>query len=207
MWRHVQSEGFQERYTSDEIFRINVNKLVALAFVPVNDVVKAYMSIFNDFDHECEELLAYFEKTWVGQKRTRGIYQCVLPFCSDLRSFFILGSRRTKPLYAIELWNVYERVVQDLPRSNNSIEGWHRAFNCRVSIKHPSVTKLAKCIVREQTKFEFDIARIKVGQQPKPKKKIYATLDARFKRIVGTYSLESVSDYLGRIAANVKLNA
>jgi hypothetical protein len=93
-----------------------------------------------------------------------------------------------------------------LPRSNNSVEGWHRAFNQRVSIKHPTLTKLAKCILREQTKFELDIERIRVGQEPKPKKKIYATLDARLKRIVATYKFDSVNDYLARIAANVKLN-
>ena len=93
----------------------------------------------------------------------------------------ILGSRRTKPQFSVQTWNVYDRVIQNLPRSNNSVEGWHRAFNNRVSINHPTVTKLAKCILREQTKFEMDIERIRVGQEPKPKKKIYATLDSRLK--------------------------
>ena len=105
------------------------------------------------------------------------------------------------------MWNVYERVLRDLPRSNNSIEGWHRAFNNRVSVKHPSVTKLAQCIVREQSKFELDIERIRVGQQPKPKRKIYANLDARLKRVVATYSIENINDYLARVAANVKLSS
>jgi hypothetical protein len=93
-----------------------------------------------------------------------------------------------------------------LPRSNNSVEGWHRAFNQRVSIKHPTLTKLANCILREQTKFELDIERIRVGQEPKPKKKIYGALDSRLKRIVASYNFECVNDYLARIAANVKLN-
>ena len=51
-----------------------------------------------------------------------------------------------------------------------------------------------------------DIERIRVGQEPKPKKKIYATRDSRLKRIVGSYDFEYVRDYLGRVAANVKLN-
>jgi len=87
------------------------------------------------------------------------------------------------------------------------VEGWHRAFNNRVSIKHPTITKLSKCILREQTKFELDIERIRVGQEPKSKKKIYATLDSRLKRIAATYNFESVNDYLACVAANVKLNS
>ncbi len=53
----------------------------------------------------------------------------------------------------------------------------------------------------------MDIERIRVGQQPKPKRKIYATLDARLKRIADTYDFNSVNDYWARIAANVKLNS
>lgn len=51
----------------------------------------------------------------------------------------------------------------------------------------------------------MDIERIRVGQEPKPKKKIYATLDSRLKRIVASYNFESVNDYLARVAANVNL--
>jgi len=115
----------------------------------------------------------------------------------------ILGSRRTKPHFSVKLWNVYDLVVGDLPRSNNSIDGWHRVFSTRVSIKHPTVTKLAKCIIREQIKFEMNIERIRVEQEPKPKKKIYATLDSRLKQIVASYNFESINDYLARVAANV----
>ena len=118
----------------------------------------------------------------------------------------IVGDRRTKPLFPPQLWNVYDRVVRNLPRSNNSIEGWHQAFNRRVSMKHPTLTKLANCILREQSHFELDIERIRVGQEPKPQKKIYATLDSRLKRVVASYKFESVNDYLANIAANVKLN-
>ena len=118
----------------------------------------------------------------------------------------ITGDRRTKPLFPPQLWNVYDRIIRDLPRSNNSIEGWHQAFNRRVSLKHPTLPKLANCILREQSKFELDIERIRVGQEPRPQKKIYANLDSRLKRVVASYKLESVNDYLVNVAANVKLN-
>ena len=53
----------------------------------------------------------------------------------------------------------------------------------------------------------MDIERIRMGQEPKPQKKIYAALDSRLKRIVASYNFGSVGDYLARVAANMKLNS
>ena len=36
----------------------------------------------------------------------------------------VVGIGRKKPKFNNELWNVYERVINDLPRSNNSVEAW-----------------------------------------------------------------------------------
>ena len=69
-------------------------------------------------------------------------------------------------MFPIELWSAYDRTIMNLPRSNNSIEGWHNAFAKRIAIVHPSVTKLAEKIRREQSKFEMDIAQIRQGQEP-----------------------------------------
>jgi hypothetical protein len=74
-------------------------------------------------------------------------------------------------------------------------------------VKHPSVIKLAQWSVREQSKFDLDIERIRVGQEPKLKRQIYANLDARLKRVIVTYSIENINDHLARVAANVKLSS
>ncbi len=113
---------------------------------------------------------------------------CLLFFCPVTRRHihfvpFHFVPESIRPIHYVPLQSVpssslYDRGVRDLPRSNNSVERWHRAFNCRVSIKNPTITKLAKCILREQTKFEMDIEKIRVGQERKPKKKIYGTLDS-----------------------------
>ena len=62
------------------------------------------------------------------------------------------------------MWNVYDRVMLNLPRSNNSVEGWHNAFATRVTIAHPTIHKLAEKIRHEQSKFEVDIAQLLQGQ-------------------------------------------
>ena len=34
VWRNVQSNGLSKKYSDDETFRLNVKKLIALAFAP-----------------------------------------------------------------------------------------------------------------------------------------------------------------------------
>ena len=72
VWRQVQFLGLQNKYINNDVFRLNVNKLIALAFVPVDDVSKVYSSIIIQFDQDTDELLEYFERTWIGQKKSRG---------------------------------------------------------------------------------------------------------------------------------------
>ena len=108
-------------------------------------------------------------------------------------------------MFPIELWNAYNRTIMNLPRSNNSIEGWHNAFAKRVAIVHPGVTKLAEKIRREQSKFEMEIAQIRQGQEPKPKKVQYQKLDERIKRLVDDYFNVELGEYLNGLATNMSL--
>ena len=94
---------------------------------------EGYTSIIDDFDDEDYALLDYFERVWVGQTKGRGLCHFRL-MCLIYLIFYNanLGNKRGKPKFSLQLWNIYERVIQDLPRSNNSVEGWHHAFNNHV---------------------------------------------------------------------------
>ncbi|CAF1691384.1 unnamed protein product, partial [Adineta ricciae] len=105
----------------------------------------------------------------------------------------------------IELWNVYDRVSENLPRTNNSIEGWHNAFAQRVSIAHPTINKLTDKIRTEQSKFELDIALIRLGQQPEAKKTTYKKIEHRIKRLVDDYGNVDLGEYLKSLAVNVSI--
>lgn len=118
---------------------------------------------------------------------------------------FVLGVGRKKPQFEHQMWNVYDRVLADLPRSNNSVEGWHSAFATRVAIAHPTPKKLVEKIHREQSRFEVDVAHLLQGHQPKPKKACYRKLDERVKRIVQNYDSPQMLDYLEKIASCVSL--
>ena len=108
-------------------------------------------------------------------------------------------------MFPIKLWNAYDRTIMNLPRSKNSINGWHSAFAKGVARVHPSVTKLAEKIRREQSKFEMDIAQIRQGQEPKPKKVQYQKLDEKIKRLVDDDFNVELGEYLNGLAINMSL--
>jgi len=116
-----------------------------------------------------------------------------------------LGAGRKKPLFDHKLWNIHDRVVAAVPRSNNSVEGWHNAFASRVSIVHPNIVKLTEKIRCEQSKFEIDIAKILQGHDIKTKKACYRQLDERIARLINNYNPSQLDNFLKNMAANVNL--
>lgn len=138
IWRHIQAHGLQQRYQNDEEFAVILKQFRALAFVPAIDVIPIYEELIESLSDELvddlTDFLNYFERTWIGIEH---------------------HGRRRRPLFSIELWNVRERVEQALPRTNNSVEGWHRGFDIRINTTHPSVPKLINKILIEQSNSEI----------------------------------------------------
>ena len=103
------------------------------------------------------------------------------------------------------MWNIYDRVIANLPRSNNAVEGWHNAFANRVAIPHPTVAKLTEKIRREQSKFEIDITHILQGRASKPKNACYRKLDEQISCLVHGYDQSQMGQYLKNIFSNISL--
>ena len=98
-------------------------------------------------------------------------------------------------MFDYEFWNVHDRVIASVPRSNNSVEGWHNAFGRRVAITHPDIVKLAEKIRREQSKFEVDMAKILQGHDIKIKKACYRRLDERISRLINAFDSSKVEEF------------
>ena len=62
VWRQVQSKGLTTKYNEDESFRLTVKKLIALSFVPLDQVIPGFDLICDQFDDDADDLLDYFEK-------------------------------------------------------------------------------------------------------------------------------------------------
>lgn len=106
MWKHIQQIGLQMRYNNDSEFAVSLRMLAALAFLPVDDVIRAYESIVSsdfwadndeiDANSEKQQFLNYFEKNYIGvMGRTH-------------------SQGRKKPRFPIELWNVHDLTIQGM---------------------------------------------------------------------------------------------
>ena len=124
VYRKVEELGLSELYLQEEEVRVRCKMLVALAFVLVEDVVAAFESLVEDIPDELIPLIDYFEDTWIGRLGRR--------------------DQQRNPLFSIRLWSIYDRVVQGLPRTNNSVEAWHLAFQQTVGLYHPTTYKLVE---------------------------------------------------------------
>ena len=71
--------------------------------MPIADTIQAFDAFNNHAGVEKQALLDYFERNYIGE------LQC---------------GRRLEPRYPHTLWNVNLRVHENLPQTNNNLEGW-----------------------------------------------------------------------------------
>ena len=74
IYRKVQSLGLQNRYRDDDEFNLKIRMLVAVAFVPTTDVIRAFESLSENLplDAPAQAIIDYFEDTYIGRLRPGG---------------------------------------------------------------------------------------------------------------------------------------
>ena len=105
------------------------------------------------------------------------------------------------------MWNVRDEVIEELPRTNNSVEAWHSSSKQIQDCHHPSVYKLVEHFRKEQDYNELKIEMIRCGEkQPVASKAEYVKLNRRLQDLVPTYGTLILQDFLKGIANSIKLN-
>lgn len=176
IYRQVQQSGKQIKYGNDSDFALVIKMLIALAFVPEDDVIKSYHThvksdFFKQYAEDMVEILIYFTNTWIGQPNRRG---------------------QREPLFPIAMWNCYNAVINNLPRTNNGTEGWHSAFNGRIEASHTSMGHFINCIKDEQNLTEVMMEQQLAGRTISAKRqRKYAAYDSRLTQIVNNYDTNS----------------
>ena len=186
VWRKLQAEGFSERYRNEPDFALLVKRLLALAFVPPQDVIDLFEHLIEDPAYrDIEAICDYMEDNFIGRLR-RG--------------------RRGPPRFSLQLWSQFSRVIDNLPRSNNAIEGWHNAFNNVVGFAHPTTTKLARKLQQEQHSTQLLRRQLELGTTPGKKKKTYIRVNEALHTMVTDYNNRDPITYLGDIARVLNIN-
>ena len=150
VWRHVQSSGNTHNYNSELNFREIIRKLLATAFLPVEDVPTAFELLQGLASEESQPIFNYFEDTYTGRLTSQG---------------------RQKPIFDMEQWSCHQRVKNDLPRTNNAEEGWNSNFVKLVNSKNPSFPKLIEKFQEVRKNAEILLEKMCAGQKViRPKK-------------------------------------
>ncbi|XP_029344148.1 uncharacterized protein LOC115033845 [Acyrthosiphon pisum] len=105
-----------------------------------------------------------------------------------IRKIKTCASRRTRraPLFSIKIWNCYSMLDDNIPRTNNSVEGWHNSFNSMLSAHHPSIWTFITALKKEESLNRFKIEQYTAGFEP-PKKKKYKDSTIKLKKICDDY--------------------
>ena len=105
--------------------------LAASAFVPISTVKEAFELLCDNgiFHHEAQEVVDYFEDTWIRRPNRQ--------------------NDRRPPLFQHDIWIMYCRGLDNLPKTNNSVEGWHRRFETEVGRHHLNIWRVIKCLQKE----------------------------------------------------------
>ncbi|CAF1089264.1 unnamed protein product [Brachionus calyciflorus] len=124
------------------------------------------------------------EETWVGFNQVSWV-------CRGKNRRAI--SENKKPLFDIILWNVHSRINESLPRTNNFVESWHKAFSSMLN-SHPLVYSLIDAFKKEQKKTEDLIIQLQTGIQYK-RQPAYFILDKRIQELMKEYTIENFDNF------------
>ncbi len=111
IWKKIQGFGLSTIYKGTKSWQRGViKKCFHLAFIPE------------------EQVLMEFEKISFEVSKQEN-NENILLFLIYFRKQFVAGDVSTNPAYDVKFWSCYKRVLNSIPRTTNSLEGWHRQLN------------------------------------------------------------------------------
>ncbi|KAG0437612.1 hypothetical protein DMUE_3596 [Dictyocoela muelleri] len=171
LWRRIQVLKFSNIFINNSQVKLQVKMILALSFVPPSDVVIVAARLKSFLVNEnIEEVLILFD--W---------FQTEYLLCKT-------GNK------AVHFWNVFERTKFDVPRTTNSLEGYHRHLNTLINIKQSSIITILNELKNEQFVVENKIfmslyKEITIIKDP-------------VKKLIDSYGTYQSIEYLIHIALN-----
>lgn len=93
--------------------------VIAFAFVPVADGNEAFEEIAATYSQETTALLDYFKDAYLGRPERH---------CT-----------RYGALFPPACWNMFNRVMDNVPRINKPVELWHSTFHSNMGTYHSTL--------------------------------------------------------------------
>lgn len=190
IYRNVQKKGLQRIYSQDDDnFSIQIRKLFALAFMPYDIIPEAFEEIKENIGHNGQTIMEWFSKFYVnGFKRNDGI--------------------QVPPRYPPKMWSISDLIDANHPRTQNSLEAWHRRIGSLAGECHLGLYKCIELLNKEHYSVAIEIGGL--GSGKKSSKKSNSIIQQREDRIRSVYtsrdSFDNTQEYLKALAQNMKIN-
>ena len=176
--RKISYVGLKSTFDCKIEIKLKLNSLAALAFVPTCDVRSTFNILAAAFPEEdCyNEILTYFFGTYIE------------------------GAAGREPQFSIAVWNHYDSVLENSPKTTNCCEGFHNALNSLFHCSHPSIWFLLDGLQRDVACHRLTLANAQSGR-PEVKNKKYGTLFQSMSTAVSEYGrTEDKLKYLRKLA-------
>lgn len=188
-WRNIQSYGLTERYHSDADFAFSINQLTALAFVPLENIPQAFDEVENTMPVEAHVMVEWMKENYVHGKEQ------VLPDGTVTQ---------TPPVFPPKMWCVYNMTTHGIPRTQSSIEYWHRRLETFVGRTSVGVFKIIETFQKEQHKMEGVVGLISESL-PRPREKYVIRKGKKIAAMVREYHTRELLDYIKGLALNLEV--
>ena len=136
----------------------------------------------NHASNQEQVILGYFESNYIGELR-RG--------------------RRLAPRFPHAMWNMSLRVQNELPRTNNDLEGWHNRFADSFQQRHAHIWKFIERLQNNSTLNHHSMAQIMAGAAVPPQRRIYQAINEHSQLLVNNYANNIIIDFLRGVSYNL----
>lgn len=135
IWRKIQSSGLATHYGNDIEFALKLRCLWSLAFLPPEQIPDAFDNLSANYSVP-DVIKTYFEENYIRGK---------------IKRTFRNGSvSRSAPLYPPSFWSVYYNNENNIPRTQNNVESWHKRWKILVGAEHVGIYRLIIEMRKEQ---------------------------------------------------------
>ena len=178
-FKKVQEKNLID-YAQDDEFRLYYKLMQGLAFVPEIDVLEAFLILQQSSPSKFTEIQEYLEVYYIGK---------LVPLSRTIRE---------KPTFPIPTWNLYQRVLDNKPRTTNSVESWHQTLTPDLKAKM-DIESIVELFRKEQAQTDKWVSQLSTGMEHKRRKES-VKFDERLKNIVSDYDKSDIMGYLKKIS-------
>ncbi|CAF2617287.1 unnamed protein product [Rotaria sp. Silwood2] len=180
LWRKIQNLGLQELFVDNSEARRYLKTFGCLSLIPEASVILEFERIQISAPDSIANFVDYFEDTFIGR--------------------LIRNNRRRAARFSINMWNCFSRLAEDLPRTNNSSEGWNRAIK-NSARENPSIYESIIDLKMEQHANLITAEQLQAGRVKIRKRVKYEYLDEQLQQLASTFHLITRDLYFKRARA------